>query len=146
MLTRLDHVGVVAHSLDQASDVLVGKLGFALDHARSPLPDGGYFAPERTQIFFIKIGIGETRIEILLPEDTRSGIGKWLAKRGPSMHHLGYLSTDVPADAAKLRNEGLEMIDFGEDPAKLTACFFHPRSMNGILTEILADRGARAGS
>lgn len=140
MLTRLDHVGVVAHSLDEASKVLAERLGFELDHARSPLPDGGYFAPERTQIFFIKIGIGETRIEILLPEDTKSGIGRWLDKRGPSMHHMCYASTDVPADAAKLRNEGLEMIDFGNDPAELTACFFHPRSMNVILTELVRAR------
>ena len=140
MLTRLDHVGVVAHSLDEASKVLVNNLGFELDQARSPLPGGGYFAPERTQIFFIKIGLGETRIEILLPEDTKSGIGRWLDKRGPSMHHLCYASTDVPGDALNLRNQGLEMIDFGDDPAKLTACFFHPRSMNGILAEIVPDR------
>ena len=142
MLTRLDHVGVVAHSLDEASAVLVNRLGFELDQARSPLPDGGYFAPERTQIFFIKIGIGETRIEILLPEDNKSGIGRWLEKRGPSMHHMCYASTDVPKDAADLRNQGLEMIDFGNDLETLTACFFHPRSMNGILTELVRDRTA----
>lgn len=140
MLTRLDHVGVVANSLDEASKVLVTSLGFELDQARAPLPEGGYFAPERTKIFFVKIGIGETRIEILLPDDTRSGIGRWLQKRGPSMHHLCYASDDVPADAAQLRDDGLKMIDFGEDPATLTACFFHPSSMNGILTEIIRDR------
>ena len=88
ILTRLDHVGVIAHSLDEASQVLVARLGFELDLVRAPLPDGGYFAPERTQIFFIKIGAGETRIEILLPEDTKSGIGRCLRKRGASMHHL----------------------------------------------------------
>ena len=141
MLTRLDHIGVVAHSLAEASDVLLDRLGFTLDQVRAPLPDGGYFAPERTQIFFVKIGIGETRIEILLPEDDRSGIGRWLVKRGPSMHHLCYASDDVPMDAARLRNEGLEMIDLGADPETMSACFFHPRSMNGILTEIITDRG-----
>jgi methylmalonyl-CoA/ethylmalonyl-CoA epimerase len=140
MLTRLDHVGVVAHSLDEASQVLVARLGFELDLVRAPLPDGSYFAPERTQIFFIKIGVGETRIEILLPEDNKSGIGRWLQKRGPSMHHLCYASDNVPADAARLRNEGLEMIDLGADPETLSTCFFHPRSMNGILTEIITDR------
>ena len=141
MLTRLDHVGVVAHSLDEASDILLDRLGFTLDQVRAPLPDGRYFAPERTQIFFVKIGIGETRIEILLPEDDRSGIGRWLVKRGPSMHHPCYASDDVPMDAARLRNEGLEMIDLGADPETMSACFFHPRSMNGILTEIITDRG-----
>ena len=141
MLTRLDHVGVVAHSLDEASEVLVARMGFALDLERSPLPDGGYFAPERTQIFFIKIGVGETQIEILLPEDDQSGIGRWLQRRGSSMHHLCYASNDVPRDTAKLRNEGLEMIDLGADPETMSACFFHPRSMNGILTEIISERG-----
>ena len=139
MLTRLDHVGVVAHSLDEASQVLINRMGFALDEARSPLPKGDYFAKERTQIFFIKIGLGETRLEILLPEDAESGIGRWLQKRGPSMHHLCYLSDDLPADAARLQNEGLEMIDLGADPETMRGCFFHPRSMNGILTEIIQE-------
>lgn len=139
MLTRLDHVGVVAHSLDEASQVLIERMGFALDEARSPLPDGDYYARERTQIFFIKIGAGETRIEILLPEDAESGIGRWLQKRGPSMHHLCYISDSLPADVRRLQNEGLELIDFGTDIETMQGCFFHPRSMNGILTEIIRE-------
>ena len=139
MLTRLDHIGIVAHSLDEASQVLIDRMGFALDEARSPLPDGAYFAKERTQIFFVKIGIGETRIEILLPEDAEGGIGRWLQKRGPSMHHMCYLSDDLLADVTRLRNEGLEMIDLGGDIETVGGCFFHPRSMNGILTEIIRE-------
>ena len=57
------------------------------------------------------------------------------------MHHLCYASNDVPRDTAKLRNEGLEMIDLGADPETMSACFFLPRSMNGILTEIISERG-----
>ena len=45
----------------------------------------------------------------------------------------------LPGDAARLRNEGLQMIDLGADPAALGGCFFHPRSMGGILTEIIRD-------
>ena len=139
MLTRMDHVGIVAHTMDEASDVLIEKLGFALDVARSPLPEGLRFEAENTQIFFVKIGLGETRVEILLPEDATKSIGRYLEKRGPGMHHLCYASDDVVGDAARLRNEGLQMIDLGADPAALGGCFFHPRSMGGILTEIIRD-------
>lgn len=142
MLTRLDHVGIVAHSLDEASQVLIDRMGFALDEVRSPLPDGAYFAKERTQIFFVKIGVGETRIEILLPPDAEGSIGRWLQNRGPSMHHMCYLSDDLAADVSRLRNEGLEMIDLGADLETMQGCFFHPRSMNGILTEIIREGAA----
>lgn len=83
MITCVDHIGIVSHSLDQAGEVLVERLGLAWDTDRAPLPEGGYFAPERTRIFFVRVGVGETKIEILLPDDTRSGIGRYLERRGP---------------------------------------------------------------
>ena len=71
MITHLDHVGIVAHSLEESLAVLVDQLGLERDTERTPYPKGGYFAPERTKIFFVKVNLGETRIEILLPEDNR---------------------------------------------------------------------------
>ncbi len=140
MITYLDHVGIVAHSLEQAGEVLVDQLGLQYDEERTPFPDGGYFAPERTQIFFVKVNLGETRIEILLPEDEISGIGKFLARRGPGLHHLGYGSTDVVGDTKLFMERGLQYIDFGGPIEEITASFFHPKTAGGILTEIVPDR------
>ncbi len=144
MITYLDHVGIVAHTLDDALSVLVEQLGLERDTERSPYPTGGYFAPERTRIFFVKVNVGETRIEILLPDDNRSGIGRFLERRGPGLHHLGYGSTDVVGDTKRFIQRGLAYIDFGGPIEEITASFFHPRTAGGILTEIVPDRRPQA--
>ena len=140
MFIRLDHVGVVAHSWDEASQVLVGTLGFPVDRDRTVLPDGNLYMPQNTRIYFVKIGDGETKIEILIPQDAVSGIAKWLAKRGPSLHHLGYAVSDVPADAAELRAKGLQQIQLGIPSETPRGIFFYPKDTLGILTELVPDR------
>lgn len=144
MIISLDHVGIVARDLDEAGDVLVNQLGLQYDTERTPFPKGGYFAPERTKIFFVKVNLGETRIEILLPDDNQSGIGKFLERRGPGLHHLGYGSTDVVGDTKLFIERGLQYIDFGGPIDEITASFFHPKSAGGILTEIVPDRTGRS--
>jgi hypothetical protein len=142
MFVRLDHVGVVAHTWDEAREVLVDRLGFPVDLDRTVLPDGSLYAPQNTRIYFVRVGDGETRIEILIPQDGVSGIAKWLAKRGPSLHHLGYAVTDVPQDAAALRAKGLEQITLGAPTETPRGVFFYPKGTMGILTELVPDRRA----
>ncbi|MCY3571426.1 MAG: hypothetical protein F4038_05780 [Chloroflexi bacterium] len=144
MITHLDHVGIVAHSLEESLAVLVDQLGLERDTERTPYPKGGYFAPERTKIFFVKVNLGETRIEILLPEDNESGIGRFLERRGAGLHHLGYGSTDVVGDTKLFMERGLSYIDFGGPIDEITASFFHPKTADGILTEIVPDRRPQA--
>lgn len=134
MILRIDHVGVVARSFDEAKDLLVDTLGFAFDEGRTPMPHGIRMAQENALIYFVNVGDGDTRIELLLPQDRVTGMGKWLDKRGPSVHHLAYLVDDVEAHAALLRAKGLSQIDLGPDAG---AAFFHPRTTMGILTELV---------
>ncbi len=142
MIIRLDHVGVVAHSWSEAGEVLIDRLGFPVELSRTTMPDGNLYAPQNTRIYFVKVGEGETLIEILIPQDTDSGIARYLAKRGPGLHHLGYACTDVPEEARRLRDKGLEMISIGDGQSGI---FFYPRSAMGILTELVRDRQALAG-
>jgi len=137
MITRLDHVGVMARSWDEASEVLVERLGFPVDVTRTQLPEGHLYEPQNTRIYFVKVGLGETRIEILIPEDSVSGIARYLAKRGPGLHHLGYACDDVPAEAQRLSDNGLERVPIGTG---LSGVFFYPQSAMGILTELVIDR------
>jgi methylmalonyl-CoA/ethylmalonyl-CoA epimerase len=139
MFIRLDHVGVVAHSWDEARAVLVDTLGFPLDAERTRLPEGNLYAPQNTRIYFVAVGIGETRIEVLIPQDTVSGIARYLARRGPGLHHLGYAVDDVAADAQALRAKGLQQIDLPGG----NAAFFYPKDVMGILTELVPDRSRR---
>lgn len=142
-ILRLDHVGVVAHSLDEASDVLIDRMGFALDRQRTPNDAGGYFAPENARIWFTSVGVGETAIEILIPQDRVSGMGKYLAKHGPGFHHLCYSSDDLEADSRMLTDRGLQRVPL---PTTATAAFFYPKSALGILTELVTDRAHRLHS
>jgi methylmalonyl-CoA/ethylmalonyl-CoA epimerase len=141
MLVKLDHIGIVSPTLDEARNILEGKMGLILDEDRAPLPDGSYFAPEGTHNYFIQVGEGETQIEILIPTKPDSGTWKFLQRNGPGLHHLGYGCDDVSAEARKMREKGLRQIDLGDpDPDRLTAAFFHPKTTNGILTELVPVR------
>ncbi|HET6691420.1 MAG TPA: VOC family protein [Miltoncostaeaceae bacterium] len=144
MLLKLDHVGIVAHTWEEARLVLVEDLGLTLDTDRTPMPDGSYFAPEQTHNYFVQVGEGETQIEVLIPDGTTSGTSRYLARFGPGLHHLGYAVRDVEAEAGRLRENGLRQLDLGPgDPERLRAAFFHPKSVNGILTELVPERGSR---
>ena len=98
-------------------------------------------AHEDVQIFFFKIGEGETLIEVLIPLDETSGTAKFLAKRGPGLHHLGYASDNLDEDAERLRGLGLQEIELTHGRPDLEGvdrmAFFHPKSAMGILTEIV---------
>ena len=75
MIVRLDHIGVVANSWEEAQEVLLHQMGFTLNEVRTRMPEGNYFAPENAKIYFIDVGSGETQLEILLPQDRVSGMG-----------------------------------------------------------------------
>jgi methylmalonyl-CoA/ethylmalonyl-CoA epimerase len=141
MFTRLDHVGIIVPSWEEARHLLLDQFGLELDDKRTALPDGNYYAPGNTRIFFVSVALGETQVEVLIPQDDKSGIGRFLARRGPGLHHLCYASDDPQADARRLRELGLEQIMAGAgDVNPEGAPFFHPRSALGILTEIVNDR------
>ena len=139
MFVEIDHIGIVAATWEDAKRVFVDQLGLVPDEARSPLPDGVYFAPERTHNYFIKVGLGKTRVEVLIPADTTSGTARFLARNGPGLHHIGYACDDVAIEADRLEEAGLRRIDLGPvaDARRLAAAFFHPKSVNGILTELV---------
>lgn len=144
MFTRLDHCGIVVPSWDEARHQLLEQFGLELDEERTALPEGNYYAPGNTRIFFVTVGASDTRIEVLIPQDTKSGIARYMARRGPGIHHLCYASDDPQADAKRLREMGLQQILSGQgDVNPDGAPFFHPKSMMGILTEIVPDRMLR---
>lgn len=86
------------------------------------------------------IRVGESRLELLgaLGEDTP--VGRFLAKRGPGMHHVAYEVDDIRAALADLSNAGAELID--ETPRRgmfgLEVAFVHPDSVHGVLSEVVA--------
>lgn len=88
-------------------------------------------------IYLLEVGTGETALEILVPLDTSSGIARYLAKRGPGLHHICFASDALDDDARTLKDRGLEQI--ASDHVDRDAYFFHPRASLGILTELVSD-------
>ena len=83
MILRIDHIGLVARTFEEATDLLLDRLGFTIDGYRTPMPDGIYMARENADIYFVAVGGGDTRLELLLPRDRQTGMGRWLDRRGP---------------------------------------------------------------
>lgn len=134
MIRRVDHIGLVAHSWEEARALWVDTMGFPVSAWKGAGDRGAYFAPERTLNYFVEVGQGETVIEVIVPQDGDSGAGRFLAKRGPGLHHIGYAVDDVAAEAARLAAAGLRQVDLGP---KALAAFFLPKDLQGVLTELV---------
>lgn len=136
---RIDHVGLVAATIEQATNVLGDALGLDIDEARSDWPNGRYFPPEQTYNYFFAVGEGLTQVEVLIPADgATSGAARFLERRGPGLHHLCYACEDVHDEAERLLENGLSEIELPRDAdGRRPVAFFHPRSVGGVLTELV---------
>jgi methylmalonyl-CoA/ethylmalonyl-CoA epimerase len=83
--------------------------------------------------------VGADRIELLAPTTPDTPVGRFLAKRGPGMHHVAYEVDDVGAALADLERKGAELID--REPRRglfgLEVAFVHPDAVHGVLTEVV---------
>jgi len=128
----IHHVGVAVEDLDAAVATYERLFGGRLEH-RERVDDQGVEAAS--------MRLGDSRVELLaaLGEDTP--VGKFLAKRGPGMHHIAYAVPDVGAALADLQAAGAELID--KAPRRgmfgLEVAFLHPESVHGVLSEVVSD-------
>jgi len=128
VITGLDHVGVAVASIEEARR-FYEALGLAIDHVEEVPQEGVRVA---------MIVVGGTRIELLEPTRDDSPVAKFLAKRGPGIHHLCFASSDVRGDDAKLRAAGSELLR-PEPTRGAGGCwvqFVHPKSAGGVLVEL----------
>jgi methylmalonyl-CoA/ethylmalonyl-CoA epimerase len=129
---RIHHVGMAVEDLDEAVATYERLFGARVEH-RATVEDQGVVAAS--------LRLGEGRVELLqsLGEDTP--VGKFLAKRGPGMHHVAYEVADLPAALRHLASGGAELID--ERPRAglfgLQVAFVHPDAVHGVLAELVAE-------
>jgi methylmalonyl-CoA epimerase len=126
----IHHLGVAVADLDEALETYRRLFGATLEH-RSTVADQGVDA--------LSLLVGGSRIELLAPTDEDSPVGRFLASRGPGMHHVAYAVDDVESALAALADRGVELIDqaprtglFG-----LEVAFVHPDAVHGVLTEVV---------
>jgi methylmalonyl-CoA epimerase len=130
VFTRLDHIGVAVEDLDAALALYERDYEMTLVH-REVVSEQGVEAA--------LLDVGENHVELLAPLSPDTPVGKFLAKRGPGMHHVAYQVTDIDATLQALRDAGMRLID--EQPRTgiraSRVAFLHPKSSGGVLTEIV---------
>ena len=116
--------------LDEAIDLHVDVYGMSLVH-REKIEEQGVEAA--------LLDIGESHVELLAPLREDTPVGRFLAKRGPGLHHIAYRVEDIELSLRTLRDAGLRLID--ETPrAGMRAsriAFLHPSASGGVLTELV---------
>jgi methylmalonyl-CoA/ethylmalonyl-CoA epimerase len=130
MFARVDHIGVAVEDLDAAIALHERDYGMELVH-REVIDEQGVEA--------VLLDVGENHVELLRPLGEDTPVGRFLAKRGPGLHHVAYQVGDVDSTLAQLRERGLRLID--ETPRTgirgSRVAFLHPAASGGVLTEIV---------
>jgi methylmalonyl-CoA/ethylmalonyl-CoA epimerase len=128
---RIHHLGVAVEDLDEALATYEGLFGAELEH-RETVPDQGVEAAS--------LRVGESRVELLSALGDDTPVGRFLAKRGPGMHHVAYEVADLRDALAGLAEQGAELID--PEPREglfgLQVAFIHPDSVHGVLSEVVS--------
>lgn len=130
MLDRIDHIGVAVEDLDAALKLYEDALGMPMVH-REVVEEQGVEA--------VLLDVGDGHVELLRPLGDDTPVGKYLAKKGPGLHHVAYAVTDIKSTLEQLTAAGIELID--KTPRigirNSQVAFLHPKSTGGVLTEIV---------
>jgi methylmalonyl-CoA/ethylmalonyl-CoA epimerase len=131
------HVAVVVRSIEDALPRY--RQLFGLEPEAQPMQ----FAAQRVRLCFLPTGPGASaRIELIEPTDDDSGVARFLASRGEGLHHVCFVTPDLPATLEQLVAAEAELIDASPRPgAHGAVAFVHPRTLNGVLWELLQERG-----
>jgi methylmalonyl-CoA epimerase len=135
---RVHHVAVVVRDLEAA-------LGFYRD--RLGLPVELVLPIESDGVTIAFLPLGESKIELVMPTDSSTGVARFLESRGEGFHHVCLEVADVDAELARLAGEGIELIDrAARKGAEGPVAFIHPRSCHGVLVELIEASGGPAWS
>jgi len=127
---RIHHVGVAVANLDESIELYRNLFDARLAHRARNDEEG-------LEAAFLRVGDAE--VELMSPLREDSPVGKFVAKRGPGLHHVAYAVSDIEKSLADARAAGLELIDaeprMGMHGARIA--FVHPKSVGGVLTEFV---------
>jgi methylmalonyl-CoA/ethylmalonyl-CoA epimerase len=135
-LRGLHHVAIAVESLAAAR----GTYEKMLDMHALPVE----FVPDQ-KVHVLVLFTGGQRIELVEPASPDSPVSKFLATRGPGIHHIAWRVDDLQAAIDKLRRDGLRLIDDAPRPGShnTKVAFVHPKATGGVLMELVEDPGWR---
>jgi methylmalonyl-CoA/ethylmalonyl-CoA epimerase len=134
MFGRIDHIGVAVEDLDAALALYGESFEMELAHRETVESQG---------VEAVLLDVGDGHVELLSPLGPDTAVGKYLAKKGPGLHHVAYVVEDIDAALERIAASGIQLID--EQPRtgirESRVAFLHPRSTGGVLTEIVEPAG-----
>lgn len=129
---KVEHIGIAVRDLEIANKLYASMLG--VPHYKTE-----EVASEHVCTSFFKIG--ETKIELLQATHPDSAIAKFIEKRGEGLHHVAYAVADIKTEMERLAKLGFTLLN--QEPKRGAdnkwVCFVHPKSCNGVLTELCQD-------
>jgi methylmalonyl-CoA/ethylmalonyl-CoA epimerase len=130
MFTHVDHLGFAVADIEEAIAFYEATFGVS-DWERIELPER-----------FMRVAaasVGGTLIELIAPTSPEAAFAKYLAERGPGMHHVAYRVENIEAALAELRTKGVRLIDEQPRPGlhHTRVAFIHPKAAMGVLVELV---------
>ena len=131
---KIDHLGIATEGIEAAASVYRDALGLTVAEIEE--------VPTQ-KVRVAMLPIGESRLELLEATSPDSPISKFLAKRGPGIHHIALRVVDIRAALADLKAKGTRLIDEEPRPGAggCLVAFIHPSSTGGVLIELVERHG-----
>ena len=130
MFTRIDHIGVAVEDLDAAIKLYERNFEMELVHRETVESQG---------VEAVLLDVGDGHVELLAPLGPDTPVGKFIAKKGPGLHHVAYAVEDIDAALAQLKETGTKLIDQEARTGirQSRVAFLHPAATGSVLTEIV---------
>jgi methylmalonyl-CoA/ethylmalonyl-CoA epimerase len=138
MFDKIDHIGVAVAEIDPA---------LALWRDRLELNVGHREISEEQGVEAVLLDVGADHVELLAPLGPNTPVGKFLAKRGPGLHHVAYTVSDIDATLTALGQAGMRLIDKRPRAGlrDTRVAFVHPKAIGGVLIEVVQPPANNAG-
>ncbi len=135
MFLRIDHVGIACHNLEEKIEFYESTFGLVVVSREVNEAQG-----VREAMLHVADGEGGTSyVQLLEPLSPETAVGKFLAKRGEGVHHIGYGVADVSKSMEEIAAKGIRLIDERPRHGSMGAsiAFLHPKDVGGVLTELV---------
>jgi methylmalonyl-CoA epimerase len=127
---KVDHIGIAINKLAEGLTLWRDLLGLQVESTEEVVEQG---------VRLVMLTVGDTHVELLESLKPDSPVGKFLAKRGPGLHHIAITVNDIRKSLAELKSKGVRLID--ETPrvgaGGCLIAFVHPSSADGVLLELV---------
>jgi methylmalonyl-CoA/ethylmalonyl-CoA epimerase len=138
LLTRIDHVGIACRDLDRTVGLYQATFGLEVV-SLEVIPEQGV----REAMLRVGGAVVSSYVQLLEPLEDDTPVGRFLARRGEGLHHVGYGVSDIGSALAEIAGTGVRLIDSRPRHGSMGAsiAFLHPADLGGVLTELVQSAG-----